>query len=138
MRVLATVFLLSFAALAQQPAQPQSGTYHVGVGVSAPRCDYMPDPQYSEELRKTDIKGTVVLSATVGIDGCLRDIKAVRKLGYGLDEAAEEAVRLWHCRPVFKNGKPTPSKITVELNFDPTVVPVKSSLDVKPCTERVD
>ena len=138
MRVLVIV-LLSFAASAQQsrdPSSPNLGKYRVGVGAAAARCDSTPDPQYTPEARKANIKGEVILSATLDVDGCLRDINVVRSLGYGLDATAVNAVRRWHCKPTIKNGEPTPSHINIELNFDPTFQSEEPIRDVNPCAEH--
>ena len=140
MRVLIVGFLLSLSVLSQEPRQsrqPKPDRYRVGTGVAAPRCDYTPDPQYTAAAKKAAVKGTVVLSTTEGADGCLRDIKVVRALGYGLDETAVDAVRGWHCHPAIKNGKPVETKITIELNFDPTwPSSTQSAADLNPCTKR--
>ncbi len=139
MRVLATILVLSFAVSAQQSANVPSaiaGKYRVGVGVSEAMCDYVPDPQYTQEARDANIKGTVMLSATVGVDGCLRDINVVRPLGYGLDSSAVNAVSRWHCKPRIKNGQPEQTNITLELNFDPKFTSEGPMSGTSPCAEH--
>ena len=64
------------------------------------------DPTKASEVSKADI--------TVGEDGCAHDIKIVRPLGYGLDEASVFAVRRWRFRQGFKSAR-----VNVEFNFDP-------------------
>jgi TonB family protein len=71
----------------------------------APRAIYTPDPEYPEKARKMKISGTVVLSVTVGIDGLPHDITVDKKLGYGLDEKAVEAVKRWKFQPAMKDGQ---------------------------------
>jgi TonB family protein len=139
MRVLATILMLSFAASAQQSATAPSanvGKYRVGVGVKAARCDYAPDPQYTQDAKDANIKGTVILSATVGVDGCMRDIHVVRPLGYGLDNSAVDAVSRWHCKPIIKNEQPTQTNIYLELNFDPKFTLQEPKSDASPCAEH--
>ena len=82
-----------------------------------PRATYSPDPEYTEYARKMKITGTVVLSLTVGTDGLPHDIQVERKLGYGLDEKALEAVRKWKFRPALKDGQPFEKRIEVSMSF---------------------
>ncbi len=93
------------------------GAYRVGGGVSAPRALYAPDPEYSEEARKSKWQGTVVLWVVVGPDGRAHDIRVQRSLGMGLDEKAVEAVRQWKFDPARKDGQPVAVQINVEVNF---------------------
>lgn len=139
MRVLATILVLSFAVSAQQSANVPSanaGKYRVGSDVVEPRCDYAPDPQYTQDAKAANIKGTVVLSVTVGMDGCLRDIKVVRSLGYGLDSSAVNAASRWHCKPKIKNGQPEQTNITLELNFDPKFTSEEPMSGTSPCAHK--
>jgi TonB family protein len=78
------------------------------------RICYDPDPQYTDQAAKANIKGTVRLTATLGTDGCADKIKVVGSLGYGLDEAAVFALERFRFR---KPAKPVP--INVEFDFDP-------------------
>ena len=93
------------------------GLFRVGGGVSAPRALYAPDPEYSEEARKSKYQGVVVLWLIVGADGRPRDMKVLRSLGMGLDQKAIEAVRQWKFEPAMKDGKPVAVQINVEVNF---------------------
>jgi len=83
----------------------------------APRPIYTPEPVYPEKARKEKIKGTVVLSLTVGADGLPHDIKVEKPLGHGLDEKALEAVRQWRFQPALKDGKPVETQISVSVEF---------------------
>ena len=85
--------------------------------VTMPRAIFMPDPEYSEQARKKKIKGVIVLSLTVGVDGRPHDIKVEKGLGYGLDEKAVEAVNRWQFEPALKEGQPVEKEIKVEVNF---------------------
>jgi len=85
--------------------------------VPGPRAIYAPDPEYSETARKKKIAGTVVLSLTVGSDGLPHDIQVEKKLGYGLDEKAVEAMRKWKFQPELRDGQPIETPIKVEMTF---------------------
>jgi periplasmic protein TonB len=93
------------------------GAYRVGGGVSAPKALFAPDPEYSEEARKSKYQGTVVLWVVVGPDGRCHEMRVQRSLGMGLDEKAMEAVRQWKFEPARKDGQPVAVQINVEVNF---------------------
>lgn len=82
-----------------------------------PRATYSPDPVYPDKARKNKISGTVVLSLTVGTDGLPHDINVEKKLGYGLDEKALEAVQQWKFQPALKDGQPFEKRIEVTVSF---------------------
>jgi len=93
------------------------GAYRVGGGITAPRPIYAPEPDFSEEARKTKYQGTVVLGLVVGPDGKPRDIRVVQSLGMGLDEKAIEALRLWRFEPGRKSGIAVAVLVNIEVNF---------------------
>lgn len=82
-----------------------------------PRALYSPDPEFSEDARKTKYQGTDVLSLTVGVDGLPYDVCVVNALGHGLDEKAIEAVKRWKFQPAMKDGRPVPVRLSVEVDF---------------------
>ncbi len=64
-------------------------------------------PVYPEEALRAGVEGLVVLVAIVDERGRVGgEIKVVRGLGHGCDEAAVAAVRQWRFRPATRNGKP--------------------------------
>jgi periplasmic protein TonB len=93
------------------------GAYSIGGGVTGPRVIYAPEPEFSEEARKTKHQGTVVLWLIVGADGRTRDVRVLQSLGMGLDEKALEALRHWRFEPGQKDGIPVAVQVNVEVNF---------------------
>lgn len=93
------------------------GAYQVGGGVSAPVLIYKVEPLYSDEARKAKIQGTVILSVIVGDDGFVREAEIVVSVGYGLDEAAMDAVRTWRFKPGEKDGAPVSVRAIIEVSF---------------------
>jgi TonB family protein len=93
------------------------GAYSIGGGVTAPRAIYAPEPEFSEEARKTKYQGTVVLWLIVGADGRTREVRILQSLGMGLDEKAIEALRHWRFEPRRKDGIPVAVQVNVEVNF---------------------
>ena len=65
-------------------------------GSSNPIVLFAPDPEYTIEVRKANVQGTVVVSVNVGIDGITRNIQGrTRARGMGLDQEAVEIVQEW-------------------------------------------
>jgi protein TonB len=58
----------------------------------------------------------VILEATIGPDGKVRDAKVVRSVPL-LDAAALDAVRQWEYTPSFLNGVAVAVIMTVIVNF---------------------
>ena len=88
--------------------------YRVGGGVSAPVLLYQPQPELSDEARKTKLTGDVIVSIQVDPTGHPINMHIARGIGMGLDEKALEAVRQYKFKPAMKDGKP----VTVEMNID--------------------
>jgi protein TonB len=64
-------------------------------------------PIYPEAALRAGLEGLVVLEAIVDERGRVgHDVKVVRSLGHGFDEAAVAAVRQWRFRPATRDGKP--------------------------------
>ena len=83
----------------------------------APRTLYSPKPVYTAKALEYQIKGTVRVSALVGSDGTVRDLEVIRSLGYGLDEAAIDAVRRMKFAPATRNGVPVTVRVKVDVEF---------------------
>jgi TonB family protein len=82
-----------------------------------PRVIHKVEPEYTEEARKANLQGTVVLTTFISIDGVPEGIKVVRELGGGLDEKAIECLRQWRFRPALNHDEPVVATITVEMEF---------------------
>lgn len=57
------------------------------------------EPEYTEEARRAELEGTVLLRGTIGQDGFAHGLEVLQPLGLGLDEKAIQAVQQWHYRP---------------------------------------
>jgi len=73
-------------------------------------------PQYPEEARQQRVQGPVVLSAWVGIDGAVREVKVISG-DPQLVHAAADAVRQWRFQPHHSKGKPTDFETRITVNF---------------------
>ena len=103
--------------LAPKAASAGRGAYRVGGGVTAPRATFAPDPSYPEQARQAGYQAVTVLWLIVGSDGLPHDIRLVRPVGMGLDEAAVSTVSTWRFDPAKKDGSGVPVMINVEVSF---------------------
>jgi TonB family protein len=77
-----------------------------------------PEPQYTEEARKNQVTGTVVLRAVFTSGGQVTNIRAVSGLPFGLTERAIAAARNIKFVPATKDGRPVSMYIQLEYNFN--------------------
>jgi len=103
--------------LPSQPIPDCSSSWSGIQGRSNPIVLFAPDPEYTNEARKANVQGIVVVSVNVGIDGIARNIKVERGLGMGLDQKAVDIVHEWLFRPPLENGEPISKKLDVEVVF---------------------
>jgi len=90
------------------------GVESIGGDVSAPKCIYQPEAEFSEEARRAKYQGAVLVTLIVDKDGNAQDVRVLRPIGYGLDEQAVKAVRLYKFKPANKVGK---GPVAVRLNY---------------------
>jgi TonB family protein len=77
-----------------------------------------PEPQYTEEARKNQITGTVILRAVFTSGGQVTNISARSGLPFGLTERAIAAARQIRFVPATKDGHPVSMYIQLEYNFN--------------------
>src|SRR5689334_13828333 len=77
-----------------------------------------PEPQYTEDARKNQITGTVVLKVVFASNGSITNIRTVSGLPYGLTERAIAAARNIKFRPATKDGHPVSMWMQLEYNFN--------------------
>lgn len=77
-----------------------------------------PEPQYTEEARKNQVTGTVILRAVFSSSGQVTNISARAGLPYGLTERAIAAARQIKFTPATKDGRPVSMYIQLEYNFN--------------------
>ena len=82
------------------------------------RVTFKPEPQYSEEARKNQITGSVVLSVVFSRSGEVTNIRAIRVLPDGLTERAIAAARRIQFVPATRDGKPVNVHMQLEYNFN--------------------
>jgi len=105
------------SALGIAPAQSElPKRITVSPGVAAGMLDERHFPVYPIEAKKAGVSGTVVLSATIGTDGIVKDLQVVSGPQM-LQQAALDAVRSWRYRPYLLNGQPVEIHTTVNVIF---------------------
>ena len=83
------------------------------------RILYKPKPQYTEEARKNQVSGTVVLRAVLSSSGQVTDIRPVSGLPHGLTERAVDAARQIKFTPAMKDGRAVSQSTSIEFTFSP-------------------
>lgn len=77
-----------------------------------------PEPQFTEEARRNQITGTVVLRVIFTSSGEVVQIRALQVLPFGLTEQAIAAARKIKFVPAMKNGQPVSVHMNLEYNFN--------------------
>jgi TonB family protein len=77
-----------------------------------------PEPQYTEDARRNQATGTVVLRVVFASNGEVTQIQAVQPLPFGLTERAIAAARQIKFIPASKNGHPVSVHMQLEYNFN--------------------
>lgn len=98
-------------------ADRAAAAVRVGNGVTPPNLIFKVEPDYSEAARKSKLQGDITLSLTVEPDGKPSNIRVIRGLGSGLDEAAVAALMQWRFQPGMKDGQPVRVMASVNVNF---------------------
>ena len=89
-----------------------------GPATSPIEITYKPKPTYTEEARKLQLQGEVLLEVVFGANGQLHVNRVVRGLGHGLDEAAVVATSSMRFKPALRNGSAVDSTAVVHVVFE--------------------
>jgi len=77
-----------------------------------------PEPAYTDEAKRNDVIGTVILKAIFAGSGKVTNIRVVQGLPYGLTEKAVAAARKIRFVPATKEGKYVSMWMQLEYNFN--------------------
>ena len=99
---------------------PEPAPVRVGGAVPAPTLIKRVSPVYPPPALSANVQGIVILEATIGPDGKVRDVRATRSIPL-LDAAAVEAVRQWEYEPTIVKGIAVPviTNVAVEFKLTP-------------------
>ena len=92
--------------------------YRPGSGIDPPRLLREVKAAYSEEARRANVTGDVVMEVVVLADGSVGSARVIRGLGFGLDERAAAAVREWRFSPARRAGVPVDVAVEVAMEFN--------------------
>jgi TonB family protein len=93
------------------------GPYRPGSGVDPPRLIKEVRADYTDQARRANLTGEVVLEIVVRRDGTVGDVRLLKRLGSGLDERATDAVRQWRFAPARMKGVPVDVVVEVAVEF---------------------
>jgi protein TonB len=99
------------------PAVDTDGPIMVGGEVKAPEKLVAPQPQYTEIALKARIQGVVIVQAIIDREGNVTNVKVLKGLPMGLEEAAVDAIKQWRFKPATLNGKPVTVYFNLTVNF---------------------
>ena len=99
------------------PPMEPTGPIRVGGDVKPPKKTFFPSPQYTEIARKARITGVVIVEAIIDKGGSVTNVKILKGLPMGLDQAAADAVSRWKFEPATLNGKPVAVIYNLTVNF---------------------
>ncbi|HEX7330950.1 MAG TPA: energy transducer TonB [Pyrinomonadaceae bacterium] len=100
------------------PGDPNANPFNGSQVEQRARLLFKPEPQYTEEARKNQITGTVVLRVVFASSGEVVQIRAVRTLPFGLTERAIAAARQIRFTPAMKGGQAVSVFMQLEYNFN--------------------
>jgi protein TonB len=93
------------------------GPYRPGSGVEPPRLLREVRADYTDQARRANLSGEVVLEIVVRRDGTVGDVRVLQRLGGGLEERAIHAVRQWRFAPARLKGAPVDVIVEVAVEF---------------------
>jgi TonB family protein len=93
------------------------GPYRPGSGVTPPRILREVKANYTEDARRKNIEGEVVLEIVIRRDGTVGDVTLLEGLPSGLNDRAIEAVRQWRFVPAQRLGQPVDVIVEVAVEF---------------------
>jgi protein TonB len=93
------------------------GPYRPGSGITPPAIVKEVKPDYTEEARRHNVEGEVVLEIVVQRDGSVGEVKLIDGLGGGLNDRAIAAVRQWRFSPARRLGQPVDVIVEVAVEF---------------------
>jgi protein TonB len=101
---------------APPPPPPPVAPVRVGGNIKPPTKTRDIKPIYPAIAQSARVQGVVIIEATIGPDGKVKDAKVLRSIPL-LDQAALDAVKQWEFTPTLLNGVPVPVIMTVTVNF---------------------
>jgi protein TonB len=83
-----------------------------------PTLIYSENPKYTDEAMAAKVIGAVRLMMLVDAKGKATDLWLTVSQGYGLDEAAEAAVKQYRFSPALYDNQPVGVELGIDVNFN--------------------
>jgi protein TonB len=99
------------------PPDGREGAMALSGNIAPPVKIFSPSPLYTEDARRAGIQGVVILEAVVDAEGSVRNVKILKGLPMGLEQAAVDAVKKWKFKPATLNGKPVAVYYNLTINY---------------------
>ena len=74
-------------------------------------------PRYKQAWIGQNLKGSVLMQATIGVDGKVRNVELISSAEAELEDEAIAAVSLWEFSPTYLNCRPVEVRMFVTVNF---------------------
>ena len=87
-------------------------------GVFPPQPVFTPAPEFPDRASREHFDGIVVLAAVVNKEGRVENIRLLRPVGMGLEEAAVAVVQTWRFKPTTRDGEPVAVEMNLEVAFN--------------------
>jgi TonB family protein len=87
-------------------------------GFTPVEITFKPRPAYTEEARRAQIEGEVLVETVFTASGDVQIVRIIRGLPHGLNEMALAAVQAIRFHPATRYGEPVDSTANVRMNFE--------------------
>lgn len=101
----------------QLTASPNSTAYESGNVSVKPKVKKQIQIVYPQQAKDARIEGPVKLSVVINAEGSVADVSVLEGPGYGLDEAAREALKQFEFSPAEVEGRKVPVRIVYVYRF---------------------
>jgi TonB family protein len=95
----------------------EEGPYEAGGGVKLPEILHKVEAEYTQQAQAAHYSGAVRVTVIVGKNGLPLAFSFDKPTGYGLDQAAIDAVSHWRFKPGTRNGEPVAILTHIEVSF---------------------
>lgn len=103
---------------ANSPEDKETRPFRIGRGVQAPQALFTPEPEFPDKANHENFQGIVILNVIVDKTGKVQNIRLVRPLGMGMEEAAVAALKTWRFKPAEREGEPVAVEMNIEVAFN--------------------
>ncbi len=99
------------------PSAPACGSTELGGNLKPPMKLRDVRPRYKSQWLETNLQGSVLLQASIGVDGRVRNVEVVSPVNADLEEEAVAAVMQWEFSPTYLNCEAIEVRMFVTVSF---------------------